>query len=71
VKTLADNDCSTCGDVAVPVRVIEVHGNEDVVEERLGICATAVTHFVPDVKVNEILLVHMGVAFGQKLGVRL
>jgi hypothetical protein len=27
-RTLADDGCSTCGDVAVPVKVIAVHGGE-------------------------------------------
>lgn len=68
-NSLADDGCSTCGDVAVPVKVIEVHGGEAVVEDRLGIRVTVTIEFVPDVKVGEILLVQMGVAFGRVLEV--
>lgn len=70
-NTLADDGCSTCGDVAVPVKVIEVHGVEAVAEDLLGIRTTVAIDFVPDVKAGEILLVHMGVAIGRALEVRL
>ncbi|GIM47640.1 hypothetical protein DNHGIG_31890 [Collibacillus ludicampi] len=70
-RTLADDGCSTCGDVAVPVKVIAVHGGEAVVEDRLGKRATVAIDFVPGIKVGDILLVHMGVALGRALEVRL
>jgi hydrogenase expression/formation protein HypC len=70
-KTLADDGCSLCGDVAVPVKVIEVHGGVAVVEDRLGKRATVAIDFVPGIKAGDILLVHMGVAVGRALEVRL
>jgi hydrogenase expression/formation protein HypC len=70
-NTLAHDGCSTCGDVAVPVKVIEVHGGEAVVEDRLGIRTTVAIDFVPGIKAGDILLVHMGVALGRALEVRL
>lgn len=70
-NTLADDGCSTCGDVAVPVKVIEVRGGEAVVEDRSGVRATVAVDFVPDVKAGDILLVHMGCAIGRTSEVRL
>jgi hydrogenase expression/formation protein HypC len=69
--TLTDDGCSTCGDVAVPVKVIEVRGGEAVVEDRLGMRATAAIDFVSDVKAGDVILVHMGVAIGRALEVGL
>jgi len=67
--TLADDGCSTCGDVAVPAKVIEIDGREAVVEDRLGNRAIVAIDFVPGIKEGEVLLVHMGVALGRALGV--
>lgn len=65
--TLADDGCSTCGDVAVPVKVIEITGREAVVEDRLGKRTTVAIDFVPGIQAGEILLVHLGVALGRAL----
>ena len=67
---LEEDGCSTCGDVAVPVKVIEVWGREAVVEDRLGKRAEVAVDFVPGVRPGEILLVHLGVAIGRALEVR-
>lgn len=67
-RTLADDGCSTCGDVAVPVKVIVVRGNEAVVEDRLGVTSTVAIDFVPDARPGDIILVHMGVALAKGLG---
>ncbi|ADG07176.1 HypC/HybG/HupF family hydrogenase formation chaperone [Kyrpidia tusciae] len=67
--TLAEDGCAVCGDVAVPVQVLEVRGNEAVVEDRKGQRAEVAVDFVPDVRVGEILLVHLGVAIGRALEV--
>lgn len=53
--------CVTCGDVAVPARVVEVHGLEALVSvgdevERVGI------DLVPDAVPGELLLCHAGIA---------
>lgn len=61
----AEDGCSTCGDVAVPVKVIEVRGNEAVVENGAGVRTTVAVDFVPDAKAGDILLVHMGCAIGR------
>ncbi len=70
-RTLADDGCSTCGDVAVPVKVIEVRGNDAVVEDRLGVTSTVAIDFVPEALPGDILLVHMGMALAKGLEVRL
>jgi hydrogenase expression/formation protein HypC len=62
---LTPDRCITCGDVAVPVKVIEVRDREAVVEDRVGQRATVAVDFVPDVRAGEILLVHSGVAIGR------
>ncbi|MBE3562931.1 MAG: HypC/HybG/HupF family hydrogenase formation chaperone [Hydrogenibacillus schlegelii] len=68
---LQEDGCTTCGDVAVPVRVIAVSGREATVEDRAGVRTSVAIDFVPDAKAGEILLVHMGVAIGRALEVSL
>lgn len=63
--TLDQDGCSTCGDVAVPVEVIEVMGGDAVVEDRLGRQATVAIDFFPEARAGDALLVHMGVAISR------
>ncbi|CAM3390836.1 HypC/HybG/HupF family hydrogenase formation chaperone [Hydrogenibacillus schlegelii] len=70
-RRLREDGCATCGDVAVPVRVIAVSGREATVEDRAGVRTSVAIDFVPDAKAGEILLVHMGVAIGRALEVAL
>ena len=63
--TLDQDSCTTCGDVAVPVRVIERFGQDALVEDRLGQQAEVAIDFIKDVKRNDILFVHMGIAIGK------
>ncbi len=63
--TLDQDGCSTCGDVAVPVRVLERVGSEALVEDRLGQRATVAVDFFPEVKAGDVLLVHMGVVISR------
>lgn len=60
--TLEDDGCTTCGDVAVPVRVIRMSETKAVCEDRTGRRAEVLIDFAPDASVGDILLVHMGVA---------
>lgn len=60
--TLAQDGCTTCGDVAVPVRVVRIEGNDALVEDRTGRQATVAVDFLPHLKVGDTVLVHMGVA---------
>ena len=57
--------CITCGDVAVPVRVVEVCGAEALVEDEAGRRETVAVDFVPDARAGDILLVHAGIAIGR------
>ena len=63
--TLDQDGCTTCGDMAVPVRVLAIAGSTAKVEDRLGKRGEVATDFVPDARPGDILLVHMGVAIGR------
>jgi hydrogenase expression/formation protein HypC len=63
--TLDQDGCVTCGDVAVPVRVLQVQATAADVVDRLGRHAEVATDFVPDAQPGDILLVHLGVAIGR------
>lgn len=65
VKTLKDDGCTSCGDVAVPVKVIEIRNGDAVVEDHSGVRATVAVDFIPDVKKGDILLIHAGCAIGR------
>lgn len=54
-----------CGDLAVPVRVVEVRAGAALCEDRVGNRAEIPTDFVPEVRPGDILLVHSGVAIGR------
>ncbi len=61
--TLADDGCTTCGDVAVPVRVVALgEGGFACVEDQAGQRADVAIAFTPDARPGDVLLVHMGVA---------
>ena len=60
--TLDADGCTTCGDLAVPVRVVALEGSDALVEDRLGQQARVAVDFIPDLEVGDVLLVHMGVA---------
>lgn len=63
--TLDQDGCTICGDVAVPVRVVELIGSDALVEDRVGQQATVAIDFFPEVKAGDALLVHMGVAISR------
>lgn len=63
--TLDQDGCTTCGDVAVPVRVLAITGSEALVEDRTGRRATVAVDFLPHLQVGDALLVHMGVAIAR------
>lgn len=61
--TLDDKGCTTCGDVAVPVRVIRLLGGGFALcEDRTGARAEIAVVFTPDAEPGDALLVHMDVA---------
>ena len=64
--TLDDDGCTTCGDVAVPVRVVERPADDlAVCEDRTGARAEVATAFTPEAAPGDVLLVHMGVAIAR------
>ena len=64
--TLEQDGCATCGDVAIPVRVLSLQNNEALVEDRLGQQTTVAIDFLSDIKHDDVLLVHMGVAIAKE-----
>ncbi|MBA3892131.1 MAG: HypC/HybG/HupF family hydrogenase formation chaperone [Gemmatimonadales bacterium] len=64
--TLEQDGCTTCGDVAVPARVIALDAPAGIatVEDRTGARAGVALDFVPDARPGDVVLVHMGVAIG-------
>ncbi|MCL4454930.1 MAG: HypC/HybG/HupF family hydrogenase formation chaperone [Deinococcus sp.] len=65
VCTLDQDGCSTCGDIAVPVRVIWVKEASAMVEDRLGVRAEVAVDFIENARPGDVLLVHMGVAIAR------
>lgn len=63
--TLEQDGCTTCGDIAIPVRVVQVEANNAVVEDRLGQQTEVATDFVDNVQLDDVLLVHMGIALSK------
>lgn len=63
--TLDQDGCTTCGDVAVPVRVVGLFGSEALVEDRLGQRAVVAIDLFPEAKAGDALLVHLGVAISR------
>jgi hydrogenase expression/formation protein HypC len=60
--TLDEDGCTTCGDMGIPVRVVEIRGFIAVCEDRAGRRAEVAIDFVPGIGPGDVLLVHMGVA---------
>jgi hydrogenase expression/formation protein HypC len=54
--------CITCGDVAVPLTVVEISGRDAVCADEQGRTETIATELVGAVAVGDRLLVHAGVA---------
>jgi hydrogenase expression/formation protein HypC len=54
--------CITCGDVAVPLTVVDVHGSDAHCRDDLGRTEDVAIELVDAVAVGDVLLVHAGVA---------
>ena len=54
--------CITCGDVAVPLTVIEVHGSDADCRDEAGRHEWVATELIGDVRRGDRVLVHAGVA---------
>ncbi len=66
--TLDHDGCVTCGDLAIPVLVKEIQGNEALCEDRYGQQISVVLDFVDNVRPGDILLVHLGIALARIQG---
>jgi hydrogenase expression/formation protein HypC len=60
-----DEGCITCGDVALPLTVVEVRGADAVCRDEAGREELVATDFVGAVGPGDLLLVHAGVALEQ------
>lgn len=61
--TLDDDGCTTCGDAAVPVRVVRLLDDGlALCMDRMGRTAAVAVAFTPDAAPGAVLLVHLGVA---------
>lgn len=63
--TLDQDGCTTCGDLAVPVRIVELTGSDALVEDRVGQRAMVAIDLFPEAKAGDALLVHLGVAISR------
>ncbi len=63
--TLDQDGCVTCGDQAIPVRVLEVREGVAVCEDRVGNRAEIAIELIPDAGPGDVLLVHGGVAIAR------
>ncbi len=64
--TLAEDGCTTCGDIAVPVRVIRrTAAGTALCEDRTGRREEIPVAFTPEAAPGDVLLVHAGVAIGR------
>lgn len=64
--TLDDDGCTTCGDVGIPVRVIQVLDDDRALcEDRTGARAEVAIDFTPHAGSGDVLMVHMGTAIAR------
>jgi hydrogenase expression/formation protein HypC len=63
--TLDQDGCTTCGDRAVPVRVLELCGSTALVADRLGQQEKVAIDFIDATRPDDILLVHRGIAIAR------
>lgn len=68
-RKLEPDGCASCGDTAVPTRVLKRHGGIALVEDRLGRRAEVALDFVPETTPGDMLLVRAGVALARMKGV--
>lgn len=63
---LSDDGCTTCGDVAVPVRVLAIGADgTGTCKDRLGAKAEIQLDFTPGVSPGDVVMVHMGIAIAK------
>ena len=66
VSCSLDHDgCVVCSDAGIPLRILEVHGDDALCEDSAGNRATIAVELVAPVAPGDILLTHGGVAIGR------
>lgn len=63
--TLDHDGCVVCSDAGIPVRVVEVSGDDARCRDAAGNEATIAIDLVAPVAIGEVLLTHGGVAIGR------
>jgi hypothetical protein len=63
--TLDHDGCVVCSDAGIPVRVVDVEGDDALCEDSAGNRAQIAVELVAPVQVEEVLLTHGGVAIGR------
>jgi len=61
----ASEGCTTCGDTALALRVLERDGNRAVCAGADGGLSVVELDFVPDATTGDLVLVHFGVAIAR------
>ena len=60
--TSCESSCITCGDVAIPLTVVKVDGDDATCVSDTGLTELVALELVHDVVAGDVLLVHAGVA---------
>ena len=63
--TLDHDGCIVCSDAGIPLRVVEVRGDDALCEDAAGNRTVIAIELVSPVRVGEVLLTHGGVALGR------
>jgi len=63
--TLDHNGCVVCSDAGIPVRVVEIAGDDALCEDIAGNQAQIAVELVAPLHVGDVLLTHGGVAIGR------
>jgi hydrogenase maturation factor len=68
VTACHDTHCITCGDVAVPLRVVKIDDERELAlcESSTGERTTVEIALVEPVSLNDVVLVHAGTAIGRQ-----
>lgn len=63
--TLDHDGCVVCSDIGIPVRVVNMQGDDALCEDTAGNQAMIAVDYVEGIQVGDVLLTHAGVAIGR------
>lgn len=66
--TLDHDGCVVCSDAGIPLRVVNLQGDDALCEDEAGNQAVIAVELVDGVQVGDLLLTHGGVAIGRATG---